>query len=1069
MKKIQLAFCTFAVALASVNSNAQNTWSPRAPMLVPVDFSASCVFNNQLYVFGGEYQAFGHLTSAGESYDSSANAWSLLPPLPQVIAESGAATCQGKIYVVGGLAASGNNVTTVSIFDPVSGAWSTGAPMPIAAAEYVCVPVNGQIYCIGNYVNGGPPDFNPTGGEVQIYDPTTDSWSIGPLMLTPRYGACGVAVGSSIYVFGGTTPTVQNGAPLAIVEALDTTTMTWSTKSSLPVGETFGACALVGGNIYVLGGQTSDSAPAVSSIVQIYDPQQDSWSIGQPLPLLLSTFQAGAVSSTGTTPDTIIIAGGYTPGTQPDGETLAFTVPLSPATLTVTPNAVSTTYDGAALGNANYSDNTGNYTITGFQNGDTISSAGVTLSGSMAFNGSTSTTVENVGSYALTAGTLTLSSANGNYVMNFSNPSGNAYVITPATLTVTANSLTKTYGSADPTLTYSVSGLQGSDAASTVLMGSLARTPGEDVGTYAINQGTLAVTPNASTGSAETFYVANYYNNTIVTFDSAGNASLFASSGLNGPTGLAFDAQGNLYVANYNQDTIEKFSPTGADLGVFASTLCCGAYGLAFDGLGNLYAGIYEGQGGIGIERFDSSGNASDFATIEFPQGLAFDTQGNLYVANHVQNTIEKFSSTGVDLGAFAAAGMDGPEALAFDGRGNLYVANFDGDTVEKFDSAGNASLFASSGLDSPIGLAFDSSGNLYVVNRDSDTIEKFSPTGTDLGVFASTSLDGPYFIAINQGALGGNANYAINFVPGTLTITEVPLTITWPANIVISTGGACSTANLPALNIGTPTWTPNIPDVTVTPSRSDGQSLTAAYPVGITTITWTVTDVDDGGYSATYNQTVEVTDDSSISGNFNGTRIPEGSTIWFTAVLTPRLPRNVTAPVTIWFFAQNITSSAFNLAVPNATVVFDPAATSASANCDSSGRWTTRAPWSGLAGNTLLATYAYQLPPGQPLPGGLQPVKWDGTFATDTPGVTLQWQWSAAVYSRFGNCSNAGVKCTDDPFGDWNYKNSDCAGTPENYKLYVIGGGQGGGGLNCTGSLGSAKAVVPCVEQSAP
>src|SRR6266487_3940436 len=83
-----------------------------------------------------------------------------------------------------------------------------------------------------------------------------------------------------------------------------------------------------------------------------------------------------------------------------------------------------------------------------------------------------------------------------------------------------------------------------------------------------------------------------------------------------------------------------------------------------------------------------------------------------------------------------------------------FYVSNYGDNTIEKFDSAGNASLFASSGLNGPTGLAFDSRGSLYVGNRESNTIEKFSPTGDDLGVFANTGLNSPYFIAI-QPALG--------------------------------------------------------------------------------------------------------------------------------------------------------------------------------------------------------------------------------------------------------------------------------------------------------------------------
>ena len=58
---------------------------------------------------------------------------------------------------------------------------------------------------------------------------------------------------------------------------------------------------------------------------------------------------------------------------------------------------------------------------------------------------------------------------------------------------------------------------------------------------------------------------------------------------MNLPRGLAFDAAGNLYAANYGDNTIQKFT-TGGARSVFASTGLSGPIGLAFDGAGNLYA-----------------------------------------------------------------------------------------------------------------------------------------------------------------------------------------------------------------------------------------------------------------------------------------------------------------------------------------------------------------------------------------------------------------------------------------------------------------------------------------------
>jgi sugar lactone lactonase YvrE len=61
-------------------------------------------------------------------------------------------------------------------------------------------------------------------------------------------------------------------------------------------------------------------------------------------------------------------------------------------------------------------------------------------------------------------------------------------------------------------------------------------------------------------------------NGSIEKFTPAGVGSVFADSGLHVPFGLVFDSAGNLYVSNSLSNTIEKFSPTGEDLGVFANT-----------------------------------------------------------------------------------------------------------------------------------------------------------------------------------------------------------------------------------------------------------------------------------------------------------------------------------------------------------------------------------------------------------------------------------------------------------------------------------------------------------------
>ena len=247
-----------------------------------------------------------------------------------------------------------------------------------------------------------------------------------------------------------------------------------------------------------------------------------------------------------------------------------------------------------------------------------------------------------------------------------------------------------------------------------------------------------------------------------------------------------------------------------------------------------------------------------------------------------------------------------------------------------------------------------------------------------------------------------------------------------------------------------------NCPGVTVVCTRSDGKALTNEYPVGVTTITCTATDAC--GNTATCSYTVTVTTDKSIASNFNGTSIPGNSTIWFSSVIKPSL--HGACPATVKLINQAIKSSKFNLAVPNSEIHFVAGACPAT-TVYQNGVWVTTV-GCDFTGNIFLSGLAYKVPAAG-LPGGINPVTWSGTFTTDTAGVTMNWLWAAAVYTTFATDNNAiGVKPVD---GNQctSYLNSDHAGTPENYKPYVIGGARGGGGSNWTGSLSGTLSIAPC------
>jgi hypothetical protein len=123
------------------------------------------------------------------------------------------------------------------------------------------------------------------------------------------------------------------------------------------------------------------------------------------------------------------------------------------------------------------------------------------------------------------------------------------------------------------------------------------------------------------------------------------------------------------------------------------------------------------------------------------------------------------------------------------------------------------------------------------------------------------------------------------------------------------------------------------------------------------------------------------------------------------------------------------------------------------------SNRWSTSVPKSSLTGNTFVTGVAFPVPSN--FPTGIQNVAWSASFSTDTPEISLQWQWGAAVYSSFSTCyayqntnsagacytpatipatnPNTNVLGANPEDGTANLYPSDSAGTPEAYKSSVF------------------------------
>ncbi|MGS4345266.1 MBG domain-containing protein [Myroides odoratus] len=159
-------------------------------------------------------------------------------------------------------------------------------------------------------------------------------------------------------------------------------------------------------------------------------------------------------------------------------------VHVAPAVLTVVANDHTKVYGQV--------DPALTFTVTGFKLADTAS----VLRGRLVREAG-----ENVGAYAIGVGTLNAA----NYTFDFTPAT---FKITPAALVVKANPITKAYGQVDPALTFVGEGYKWNDNNNS-LTGTLVRETGEDIGNYAISQGTLASTNYTITYTANTFTITS--------------------------------------------------------------------------------------------------------------------------------------------------------------------------------------------------------------------------------------------------------------------------------------------------------------------------------------------------------------------------------------------------------------------------------------------------------------------------------------------------------------------------------------------------------------------------------
>ena len=265
---------------------------------------------------------------------------------------------------------------------------------------------------------------------------------------------------------------------------------------------------------------------------------------------------------------------------------------------------------------------------------------------------------------------------------------------------------------------------------------------------------------------------------------------------LDGPTGIAADNAGNVYIADFNNNEVRKVNAAG--------TIS------AFAGIGGLVGG------------YSGDGLPATAALLYGPANLKLDTLGNLFISEGINQDVRKVNTLGIistvagnsgmgagytgDGGLATAAQLNSPAGVALDLYGNVYIADQNNSVIRKVNTAGIITTFAGTGtpgysgdggaaataqISYPGGIAIDRKNNFFIADMSNNAIRLITSESAPEFVRGDSQN---FVVCMNAGNRGIDSLLAI--VDSNIGQTETLTLITAPPHGVV--------ANLPATLIAT-------------------------------------------------------------------------------------------------------------------------------------------------------------------------------------------------------------------------------------------------------------------------
>jgi N-acetylneuraminic acid mutarotase len=262
-------------------------WSKLNPMPHPRFEGMGSVVDNMLYCFGGYLDAAYHPSTSVDAFDLSKNAWTEKRPMPIGMTQMGTATDGRYIYLAGGYVSDPVKrqlfaTSNVWRYDPMSDTYATMQPLPDARGVGSMVYLSGKLFFLGgsdakrvDKADVFSLDLNKRGA----------AWTKVTYIPAARNRMGAAVVNGEIYCLGGQTSYDAGAVYHSEVWRLNPNTDVWTTLPSLPAparSHISAATVVSNGRIFVLGGEAIGQSAVAN--VDVFNAMTRSWSRGRSLP-----------------------------------------------------------------------------------------------------------------------------------------------------------------------------------------------------------------------------------------------------------------------------------------------------------------------------------------------------------------------------------------------------------------------------------------------------------------------------------------------------------------------------------------------------------------------------------------------------------------------------------------------------------------------------------------------------------------------------------------------------------------------------------------------------------------